>query len=98
MLLPMVWGALRFRRVRVAGLIRTRAPVAARYPEFSELVERGAVPAGWTPVRDLSTKSVPFVFVWCAAIVLPWFWGPLFGLALGDVMLGVFVAAMLSLP
>jgi hypothetical protein len=34
--------------------------------------------------------------VMAAGILLPWFWGPLFGATFGDIGVGLWVAALLS--
>ena len=76
------------------GLVARRSPLVSSLPEYAELRERGDIPEEWTP--DGHTRTVPLVWVFAAGILLPWFWGPLFGATLGDVVVGLWVAALLS--
>jgi hypothetical protein len=88
------WLSLRVRRRIVARMVAHQDPLVAQLPEYGELRERGIIPEGWTPSGR--TRTVPLAWVFAAGILLPWFWGPLFGATLGHLVVGLWVAALLS--
>jgi hypothetical protein len=75
-------------------MVARHDPLVTRLPEYDELSESGVIPSDWTPRGPGLTISP--ALIWAGAILLPWFWGPIFGATLGDVMVGLWVALLLS--
>jgi hypothetical protein len=101
LLVPVFMGlflvvCMRVRLRVLRGLIARRSPLIPTLPDYTELRERGFIPDEWMPSGPSRTMALPTWLVLAAGILLPWFWGPLFGATFGDIGVGLWVAALLS--